>query len=80
MEQHLRRALPDRKPAVLGYHVPEDMYQDWLRYQQSQSPLTRDLLKVRVYRVYLLALAGAPTLDAMNLLKENELHSIERPG
>lgn len=61
----------------LGYHVPEDMYQDWLRYQQSQSTLTRDPLKVRVYRVYLLALAGTPTLGAMNLLKENEMQGMK---
>ena len=61
----------------LGYHIPEDMYQGWLRYQQTQSTMTRDHLKVRVYRVYLLALAGHPARGAMNLLKENELHSMK---
>ncbi len=61
----------------LGYHVPEDMYQDWLRYQQSRSTVTMEWLKVRVYRVYLLALAGSPTLGAMNQLKENEQHRMK---
>ena len=61
----------------LGYHVPSDMYQDWLRYQQTQATLTRDHLTVRVYRVYLLALAGDPALGAMNLLKENALGSMK---
>ena len=61
---------------ALGYHVPEELLQGWLRYQHAQSSLTRDPLKVRVYRVYLLALAGDPALGAMNLLKENELGSM----
>ncbi len=60
----------------LGYHVPEELFQGWLRYQHARSHLTRDPLKVRVYRVYLLALAGDPALGAMNLLKENELGSM----
>ncbi len=66
---------------ALGYHVPEEMLQGWLRYQHLQSGLTRDPLKVRVYRVYLLALAGDPALGAMNLLKENEvgsMHDLEK--
>ena len=62
---------------ALGYHVPDDMLQGWLRYQHAQAPLTRDLLKARVYRVYLLALAGDPAIGAMNLLKENELGSMK---
>ena len=60
----------------LGYHIPDDMLQGWLRHQQTQATLTRDGLKGRVYRVYLLALAGDPALGAMNLLKENSLGSM----
>lgn len=57
----------------LGYNVPEDLYINWLRYQQSMALNTQKDLMVRVYRVYLLALAGEPAMGAMNLLKENNL-------
>lgn len=57
----------------LGYHVPGDMFAQWLRYQKSQALITRDNLMVRVYRVYLLALAESHHIGAMNLLKENNL-------
>ena len=57
----------------LGYHVPQDMLANWLRHQKSQALTTRDRLKERVYRVYLLALAGEPQVGPMNLLKENNL-------
>ena len=60
----------------LGYHVPAEMIQGWLRYQHARAGQTRDPLTARVYRVYLLALAGDPALGAMNLLKENELGSM----
>ncbi len=60
----------------LGYHIPDDMLQGWLRHQQAQATLTGDDLKVRAYRIYLLALAGDPALGAMNLLKENALDSM----
>lgn len=59
-----------------GYHVPDNLLQPWLRHQQSQALLTRDNLTVRVYRVYLLALAGEPALGAMNVLKENNLQDM----
>ena len=55
----------------LGYHVPQDLFDNWLRYMQSKAMSTREHLLTRVYRVYLLALAGAPEVGAMNLLKEN---------
>ena len=60
----------------LGYHVPAELLQEWLRGQHARSVRTRDPLTARVYRVYLLALAGDPALGAMNLLKENELASM----
>ena len=57
----------------LGYYVPDDLLADWLRYQQSQALTTRDALMIRVYRIYLLALAGEAPIGAMNLLVENNL-------
>jgi len=57
----------------LGYNVPEDLLNRWLRYQRSQALLSGDSLMVRVYRLYLLALAGDAQLGAMNLVKENRL-------
>ena len=57
----------------LGYHVPEDLMADWLRCERSLALTTRDKLTVRVYRAYLLALAGEPQVGPMNLLKENSL-------
>jgi uncharacterized protein YfaS (alpha-2-macroglobulin family) len=57
----------------LGYYIPPNLLSKWLRYQKSQALTTRDTLMVRVYRVYLLALAGESQIGAMNLLKENNL-------
>jgi len=57
----------------LGYHVPQDLLSKWMRYQKSQALKTEDDLMTRVYRVYLLALAGEPQMGALNLLKENNL-------
>lgn len=53
------------------------MLQDWLRFQQSQALTVRDELRVRAYRVYLLSLAGQPSIAAMNLLRENALDSMD---
>ena len=61
----------------LGYHLPADMLQDWLRFQQSQALTVRDELRVRAYRVYLLSLAGQPSIASMNLLRESALTSME---
>ncbi|MGQ9630447.1 MAG: alpha-2-macroglobulin family protein [bacterium] len=57
----------------LGYSVPDDLMNDWIRYQKSRALTTKDNLMERVYRVYLLALAGEPHLGPMNFLKENSL-------
>ena len=57
----------------LGYHVPPEMLDGWLRYELSQATRGRDELRVRVYRAYLLSLAGKPSLAAMNLLRESAL-------
>ncbi len=62
-----------------GYHVPDDLYNNWLRYMESQALVTKDNLMIRVYRVYLLALAGDAQLGAMNLLRENNLKDMNNP-
>lgn len=56
-----------------GYYVPEEMINNWFKFQKNQSLSTLDSLTARVYRVYLLALGGQAEFGAMNLLKENEL-------
>lgn len=57
----------------LGYAVPPDLFGNWLRHQKSAARSTRDDLMERVYRVFLLALAGEPEIGSMNLLRENSL-------
>jgi uncharacterized protein YfaS (alpha-2-macroglobulin family) len=59
-----------------GYSIPPDMLQGWLRHQKSEALKSGGDLMDRVYRVYLLALAGEPQIGAMNLLKENELEQM----
>ncbi len=54
----------------LGYHVPQDLMANWLRYEKSRALTAKDDLMERVYRVYLLALAGEYRIGPMNLLKE----------
>jgi uncharacterized protein YfaS (alpha-2-macroglobulin family) len=63
-----------------GYPVPPDLKERWVRFQFSRSLTTEDALMTRVYRVFLLALAGRPSYGAMNLIKEgslNELSDVE---
>ncbi|RMI06858.1 MAG: hypothetical protein D6681_08145, partial [Calditrichaeota bacterium] len=60
-----------------GYHVPEDMYRRWLKYQRVQALHPRENMLVQVYRVYLLAEAGEPVHRAMNLIKESHLHDLQ---
>lgn len=56
-----------------GYNVPSELLSDWSRFQKSRALLTRDNLLERIYRLYILALAGEPQMGPMNLLKENDL-------
>jgi len=55
-----------------GYDVPEEMIDRWLKFQKSRSVSSKDSLTERVYRLYLLALAGAPQMGPMNIIRENE--------
>ena len=63
----------------LGYYVPPELLRNWTKFQKSRALTTRDNLMVRVYRVYLLALAGEAPLGPMNLLKENSLKDMTDP-
>ncbi|MEJ2634680.1 MAG: hypothetical protein P8184_05255 [Calditrichia bacterium] len=63
----------------LGYHVPADLFDNWLRFEKSRALTTRDGLMERTYRVYLLAEAGDPQLGPMNLLRENSLKDMTDP-
>ena len=58
-----------------GYYVPEDMIRRWKKFQKTKSLEWRkneyyysDLMQA--YRLYTLALAGAPELGSMNRLRE----------
>ncbi len=63
--------------AARGYNVPSDMLQQWRSYERTKAQawnLTTEPYYgsdlVQAYRLYLLALARAPELGAMNRLKE----------
>ncbi|RFZ84487.1 hypothetical protein DYU05_02390 [Mucilaginibacter terrenus] len=72
-----------------GYSLPAGMLNEWKRYQKQKavnwSPDPRTNIHdyyyytdlVQAYRLYLLALAGAPELGAMNRLKEYQYVSNE---
>ncbi len=55
---------------ALGYFVPSDILEGWLRYQKRMASAGAGELKTRCYRLYLLALAGEPQIGPMNLLRE----------
>ncbi len=56
-----------------GYSVPKDLYNAVIRFQRSRSLVTTDRLLERVYRLYVMALAGVPQTGPMNLLLENDI-------
>jgi len=56
-----------------GYHVPDAMLRQWLKYQTQQARRwvhDREPL-MQSYRLYTLALAGQPEIGAMNRLRES---------
>ena len=57
----------------LGYHIPDDLYENWLSYVKSQSRKSKGSILRRSYRVYVLALASKASLSEMNILRENHL-------
>ncbi|KAA3615061.1 MAG: alpha-2-macroglobulin family protein [Calditrichaeota bacterium] len=60
-----------------GYHVPDDLMNDWIKFQKSQALLTSGNIKTRIYRLYLLALAGEPIIGPMNLIRESSLSALK---
>ncbi|MDD2716528.1 MAG: MG2 domain-containing protein [Candidatus Wallbacteria bacterium] len=53
-----------------GYHVSQDMLDNWKNFEKSRSLVSEGDTLTRCYRVYLLALAGEAQMGAMNLIKE----------
>ena len=59
-----------------GYYVPNDMIRRWKNYQKNKAQVWRKSSDaesselIQAYRLYTLALAGAPELGAMNRLRE----------
>ncbi|HGY54881.1 MAG TPA: alpha-2-macroglobulin family protein [Caldithrix abyssi] len=65
----------------LGYNVPQELMKRWLTYVEKRSRETEENRMMRVYRMYVAALAGSAPIGAMNVLKENEfekLNDVER--
>lgn len=62
-----------------GYYVPEDMMNKWIDYQEEETRSEDGGYLEKSYRLYLLALAGKPSANAMNLLKENHLKQMDNP-
>ena len=56
----------------LGYNVPDDMYNNWLRFQKAKVSRSKYSIMAQVYLNYTLALAGESRIGGMNLLRENE--------
>lgn len=62
-----------------GYHVPEDLFNNWLNYQLETARGNQGDRLTRAYRLYLLALADNPLLSAMNYMRESELKALNNP-
>lgn len=66
-----------------GYFVPEEMINNWIRFQRSEAKKYNFLqnhyyaLREQLYRLYLLARAGKPEMGSMNYLRENYLKKME---
>jgi uncharacterized protein YfaS (alpha-2-macroglobulin family) len=60
----------------LGYNVPDDMYNNWLRFQKSKVSRSKYSIMSQVYLNYTLALAGQSNFGGMNLIRENELNKM----
>ena len=60
----------------LGYNVPAELLQNWLRYVERRNREEEANRMIRVYRMYVTALAGKAPIGAMNVLKENEFEKL----
>ncbi len=56
-----------------GYHVPQEMLERWLKFQQDKSRENENDYLIRSYRLYLLTLVNGEALNAMNYLRESRL-------
>ncbi|MDY0296495.1 MAG: MG2 domain-containing protein [Acidobacteriota bacterium] len=61
----------------LGYHVPEDLMSAWSRFEEQRAGTSTDNLMSRVYRIYVLSLAGKTPWSALNFLYENSLKDMQ---
>ena len=67
----------------LGYSLPNNLLSQWKRYQKKQAQNWNygdnryDNELTQAYRLYTLALAGAPEIGAMNRLRENTKVSVQ---
>ncbi|MEJ6950755.1 alpha-2-macroglobulin family protein [Natronospora cellulosivora (SeqCode)] len=59
-----------------GYRVPDDLFDNWLAYQNSAARGNRGNLLTRAYRLYLLAMADKSVLSSMNYMRESELEDM----
>lgn len=61
-----------------GYHVPDDLYDHWLRYAKGNAKTVNEKNhRYQTYRLFLLALADEPHVGAMNLVRENYLNALD---
>lgn len=56
-----------------GYHVPREMMENWVKFQQDKSRENKNDYLTRAYRLYLLSLANREALSALNYLRESRL-------
>lgn len=62
-----------------GYYIPEDIINNWLKYQEEAARGNQGNILIRAYRLYLLALAENPLISSMNYLRESELELMKNP-
>lgn len=60
----------------LGYYVPVDLYNNWLKNTNQKAKSNEGGNAYRTYRCYILALAGQPVISEMNLLMESEISTL----
>ncbi len=53
--------------------MPDDLFENWVRFQNSRALAGVDDVTTRLYRLYLLALAGRPSIAAMNIALVNDI-------
>ncbi len=63
-----------------GYFVPQDMLDNWLKFERDRSRGDPENLMIQAYRLYVLAKAGSPQSGAMNLMRQNYLSKMDNPS